>query len=95
MSHDALLLLLRWLFALAALVVIVVTVLRPLLRLLRQKPDVELMTPDYTTMLEGEELEIPNEAETGDFDRNAAIQQARSDPQAAALMVQRWLKQKK
>jgi flagellar biosynthesis/type III secretory pathway M-ring protein FliF/YscJ len=95
MSQAALLLLVRWLFALVAVVAIVAFVVRPLLRLLRQKPDVDLMTPDYGSMLDGEELEIPTEKEAGDFDRNAAIAAARADPQATALAVQRWLKQRK
>jgi flagellar biosynthesis/type III secretory pathway M-ring protein FliF/YscJ len=94
MSHDALLLLLRWLFALLAIAAVLVFVVRPLLHMLRRKPDMDFSVPDFSR-LEGEELEIPTEKEEGEFDRSAAIQQARADPQATALLVQRWLKQKK
>ncbi|HKI99752.1 MAG TPA: hypothetical protein VKB51_14855 [bacterium] len=92
MSHDALLLLLRWLFAILAVIAVAVFIVRPLLSMLRRKPDIDFSVPDYT--MEGEELEIPTEKEE-EFNRNTAIQQARADPQATAMMVQRWLKQKK
>jgi flagellar biosynthesis/type III secretory pathway M-ring protein FliF/YscJ len=94
MSHESLLLFLRWLFAGVAVVVVVLYVVRPLLHLLRRKPEVGLDVPDYGQMLDGEELEIPTEKD-GEFDRTTAIKQARADPQATALLVQQWLKQKK
>jgi flagellar biosynthesis/type III secretory pathway M-ring protein FliF/YscJ len=94
MSQDTMLWLLRLLFAGAAVVVLIAFVVRPVLRMVRQRPDMDLLTPDFSANLEGEELELPNEAE-GEFDRNAAITQARADPRATALRVQAWLKQKR
>ena len=94
MSQDTLLMLLRGLFAVAAVVAVGVYVVRPVVRMLRQKPDVDLLTPTWEDRLEGEELEIPTEAEGG-FDRNAAIRKAREDPHNVALLVKNWLKQRK
>lgn len=87
------LLLLRWVFAGVAVVLVIAYVVRPVLRMVREKPDVDLMTPDYTSM-QDDELEIPAE-EDQEFNRHAAIDQARKDPQATAMMVQKWLKQRK
>lgn len=95
MSQELLLTLLRWLFAVAALVAVGVYVVRPVVRMLRRKPDVDLLTPTWEDKLEGEELQIPTEGEDGGFDRMAAIRKAREDPHQAALMVQNWLKQRK
>jgi flagellar biosynthesis/type III secretory pathway M-ring protein FliF/YscJ len=94
MSQDALLLLLRWLFALVAIAVIVAVVLRPLVRVLRHRPEGGFDVPDYTRLVDEEELEIPSEDERG-FDRNAAITQARADPRATATLLQKWLKERR
>lgn len=85
---------LRWLFAIAAVAVLAVYIVRPLVRMLRRQPDAELVTPDFSHLLEGEELEIPSEGEAG-FDRDSAITQARADPRATAILVQRWLKERR
>ena len=94
-SPETLLVLLKGFFALLALVAVGLYIVRPVLRMLREKPDVHLLTPDFTRPLEDEELEIPTEAEAKGFDRNAAIQQARADPRATATLVQNWLRQRK
>jgi flagellar biosynthesis/type III secretory pathway M-ring protein FliF/YscJ len=95
MSQEAVVWMLRLLFALVALVVVAVTILRPLWRMLRTRPDVDLLTPDFTAGLEGEELEIPGEAEDGTPDRGAIIDKARADPRQTAVLVQRWLKERR
>ena len=95
MSQDSVLLLLRLLFATVSVVVVAVFVVRPILRVLRQKPDLDLLIPDYTQALEGEELEIPQEIEQGMPNRADVIAEARADPQKTAMLVQRWLKQRK
>ncbi len=94
MSQTAVLMLLRWFFASLAVLAIALYIVRPLLRMVRHKPDVSFSIPDYTQTLDEEELEIPSEEEAG-FDRNAAITQARADPRATAMLVQQWLKQKR
>lgn len=95
MSQDSVLLLLRLLFATVSEIVVAVFVVRPILRVLRQKPDFDLLIPDYTQALEGEELEIPQEIEQGTPNRADLIAEARADPQKTAMLVQRWLKQRK
>lgn len=95
MSQELLLTLLRWLFAGAALVAVAVYVVRPVVRMLREKPDADLLTPSWEDKLEGDELEIPTDPEDADFDRTAAIRKAREDPQQVALLVQNWLRQRK
>jgi len=94
MSQTAVLMLVRWLFAGLAVAALVLYIVRPLLRIVRRKPDVAFEIPDYTQIIEEEELELPNAEEAG-FDRNAAITRARADPRATALRVQQWLKQKR
>ncbi len=95
MSPEGVGIALRWGFALLAVGAIVVCIVVPLLRFLRQKPDAELMTPDYASLLDSEEeLELPADDEHG-FDRSAAISQAREDPRATAVLVQQWLRQRK
>lgn len=94
MSQETLLLLLRWVFALAAVVAVIAYIVRPVLRMVRQKPDMDLLTPDYSHMLEGDEVEIPTDEEAA-FDRHAIIDQARSDPRATANLLQKWLKERR
>lgn len=94
MKHESLLLLLRWLFAGLAVAAVIAYIVRPLLNMVRRKPDVDLNVPDFSHRLEEEELEIPTE-ETRDFDRQSALEQARTDPRGTALRVQKWLKEKR
>jgi len=94
MSQTAVLMLVRWLFAGLAVAALVLYIVRPLLRMVRHRPDVSFEIPDFTQRIEEEELELPNAEEAG-FDRNAAITQARADPRATALRVQQWLKEKR
>lgn len=94
MNPDTVLVLLKLLFAAAAVVAIVAVVVRPLWRMLREKPDVALQMPDITALEEEEsELQIPEEG--GVPDRQGLLAQARSDPQHTALLVQRWLRERR
>ena len=95
MSPDAVLWTLKLLFSGAAIFVVVAYHFRPLWKMLRAKPDIELLTPEFSASLEGEELQIPDGMEEKPKDRGQLVQEARSDPQAVALMVQRWLKERK
>jgi hypothetical protein len=87
--------LLRWAFALAAVLLLVKYVALPVWRLLRHKPEGSSQVPDYRNLVEGAELEIPTPDETKAYDRGSAVKAARADPQATAQLVRRWLKQKK
>lgn len=95
MDPDKVTLLIRLVFTAAAIVAVVVFVLRPLWRMLRAKPDMDLHVPDFTAQLEGEELEIPADAEAGLPERRELVERARSDPRSTALLVQRWLKERR
>ena len=95
MAQDWVLVLIRGVFSLAALVAIYSVVVQPLLRLLRKTPDMEMRMPDYGSMLEEEELEIPTDARAGKPDRAAMLNEIRKDPRQTALLVSRWLKERK
>ena len=95
MKPDSVLLVIKILFSVAALVAVFIYAVRPLIRMWREKPDMDLISPDYSQMLEGEELEIPTEQESGKPDRTKLIAQLREDPHTAALMVSQWLRERK
>lgn len=80
-------------FSLAALVLIVFVILRPIWRMLGTKPDILDSLSTLAQMPLEEELEIP----TGDAkpDRAELIDSARSDPGRTAMLVSRWLKERK
>lgn len=82
-------------FSLAALVLILVVVVRPIWRMLGTKPEIldSLSTLAQMPLEEEEELEIP----TGDGkpDRLGMINSAKSDPARTAMLVSRWLKERK
>ena len=95
MSQDAVVWTLRLLFAGLALGAVALFVVIPMVRLLRQKPDISLLTPDFASQLEEEELEIPTDCQPGMPDRQELVRQLKKDPRQAALMIQSWLKQRK
>ena len=78
-------------FALAAVVLILLVIVRPIWRMLGTKPDILDSLNQVAQMpIEEEELEIP----TGDAmpDRGTLIQDAKNDPSRTAMLVARWLK---
>ena len=95
MNPDSVITTLKVLFSVSAIILVWLFMLRPLIRMLREKPDVDMAVPDYENMLEGEELEIPTGEEARGLDRNAIIKQLREDPQSTALVVQQWLRDKR
>jgi flagellar biosynthesis/type III secretory pathway M-ring protein FliF/YscJ len=82
-------------FSLAAIILIVVYLVRPVMRSLRSRPDfLESATRfDLRTEMEEDELEIPSE--NAKPDRTTMIEQVRADPRKTAVMISQWLKQKK
>jgi len=97
MSPEGLLVILKFVFALVALVAIAVVVVRPILRMIREKPDISMMTPDYGSLLDEEEseLQIPEGMGQDKADRSEMIQQARADPHTTSVLIKQWLKEKK
>ncbi len=80
------------------IILLVFMVIRPMVMKLSAKPeDLDLLMGLPTTIgeLEGEELEIPTEKETGIPPRDKIIEIARQDPLKTAAMVRTWLKEKK
>jgi len=95
MSQDSIILMIKGLFVLMALGALYLVALRPLVRLLREKPDIELLTPTLPDRLvEEEELQIPEKLGTGP-NRQQMLEAAKADPRNTAMMVSRWLKEKK
>ncbi|MDT8446774.1 MAG: flagellar basal-body MS-ring/collar protein FliF [bacterium] len=87
-------------YVLVGLIVIVLVfmVIRPMVMKLSAKPeDLDLLMGLPTTIgeLEGEELEIPTEKETGIPPRDKIIEIAKQDPLKTASLVRTWLKEKK
>ncbi len=82
-------------FSVAALVLILFVIVRPIWRMLNTKPDVldTLTTLAQMPLEEENELEIP----TGDAkpDRAGMIDSAKSDPNRTARLVSQWLKERK
>jgi len=80
------------------IIVLVFMVIRPMVMKLSAKPeDLDLLMGLPTTIgeLEGEELEIPTEKETGIPPRDKIIEIAKQDPLKTASLVRTWLKEKK
>ena len=81
-------------FSLAAVILVLVVVVRPIVRMLRTKPDF-LETFQQMAQLpieEDEEIQIPVDGEKPD--RGTMLEEARADPNKTAMMVSRWLKDK-
>ncbi|OGG94767.1 MAG: flagellar M-ring protein FliF [Candidatus Lambdaproteobacteria bacterium RIFOXYD2_FULL_50_16] len=80
------------------IIVLIFMVIRPMVMKLSAKPeDLDLLMGLPTTIgeLEGEELEIPTEKETGIPPRDKIIEIAKQDPLKTASLVRTWLKEKK
>jgi len=82
-------------FSFAAVILIVVYMVLPIIRALRTRPDIldSLNQFEISSGMD-EELEIPTEQE-GPPPRESIIEEARSDPRRAARMVSQWLKDRK
>jgi len=94
MSQAALILLVKVLFAGLAVVAVAVFLVRPVLRMLRTRPDPALLSPTFELPEEEpEELEIP--ADQAKPDRHAILEHARGDARQTALLVSRWLRERK
>ncbi|MDX2469885.1 MAG: flagellar basal-body MS-ring/collar protein FliF [SAR324 cluster bacterium] len=90
--------LVRYILVGVIIILLVFMVIRPMVMKLSAKPeDLDLLMGLPTTIgeLEGEELEIPTEKETGIPPRDKIIEIARQDPLKTAAMVRTWLKEKK
>lgn len=80
------------------IVLLIFMVIRPMVQKLSAKPeDLDLLMGLPTTIgeLEGEELEIPTEKETGIPPRDKIIEIARQDPLKTATLIRNWLREKK
>ena len=90
--------LVRYILVGVIIILLVFMVIRPMVMKLSAKPeDLDLLMGLPTTIgeLEGEELEIPTEKETGIPPRDKIIEIAKQDPLKTAAMVRTWLKEKK
>ncbi|MCP4752008.1 MAG: flagellar M-ring protein FliF [Proteobacteria bacterium] len=90
--------LVRYVLVGAIIVLLVFMVIRPMVQKLSAKPeDLDLLMGLPTTIgeLEGEELEIPTEKETGIPPRDKIIEIARQDPLKTATLIRNWLREKK
>ncbi len=84
----------KFTFAAAAIILIVIYLVRPVIRSLRAKPDFLESMNRYELPVEDEaEIEIPTEGTWPD--RSTMLEQARADPRTAAALISQWLKQKK
>jgi len=80
------------------IVALVFLIIRPMVQKLAAKPaDLDLLMGLPTTIgeLEGEELEIPTEKETGIPPRDKIVEIAKQDPMKTASLVRAWLREKK
>lgn len=90
--------LIRFILVGVIIVLLIFMVIRPMVQKLSAKPeDLDLLMGLPTTIgeLEGEELEIPTEKETGIPPRDKIIEIARQDPLKTATLVRNWLREKK
>ena len=96
MGQEWVLSLIKGVFTLAALVAVYLVVVRPTLDLLRKKPDIDMRVPDYLANIEEEEeLEIPTDHRRGLPDRATMLNELRQNPRQTAMLVSRWLKERK
>lgn len=96
MSPDSVLLSIKLLFAGLIVLGVIFYMIRPMLRVVLKKLDVDLLRPDFVSRLEEqEELEIPSAELDPSQDKNAIIQQAKADPHATAALVRSWLKDRR
>ncbi len=93
-SQDWVIVAVKLVFTVVAVLLMIFFVVLPILRTLRSKPDFFEFTPTFDRFEEEEEeIEIP----TGDGkpDNRAIIDEARSKPRETAVLIQRWIREKK
>jgi flagellar biosynthesis/type III secretory pathway M-ring protein FliF/YscJ len=96
MARELAVWLIRLLFAGLALAAVVAFLLPPLVRMFRNKPQMELSIPDYTQLLEEKEaLSLDEDGQEKKPDRASLIAKARADPHRTAMLVRSWLKEKR
>jgi len=96
-TRDFIVDLVRYVVVGAIIILLVFMVIRPMVQKLSAKPeDLDLLMGLPTTIgeLEGEELEIPTEKETGIPPRDKIIEIARQDPLKTATLIRNWLREK-
>lgn len=96
-SKEWVILAVKLIFAFAGLGALVAFVIVPLWRMLKTGPDPDVLNPYAKLPLPEEEpeLNIPVGGEAKKPDRSKMVDLARSDPRAAASLVQQWLREKK
>ena len=78
-----------------AIVALIMLVIRPMVQRLASKPaDLDLLMglPATIGELEGEELEIPTERESGIPPREKILDLAKQDPLKTASLIRNWLR---
>ncbi len=96
MSPDSVVLSIKLVFVGLIVIGVALYLIRPTVRMLRRKPDGNLLSTDYTSLMEeDQELVIPSEEEEGLPDRANIIQQAKEDPTATAALVRNWLRERR
>jgi flagellar biosynthesis/type III secretory pathway M-ring protein FliF/YscJ len=85
----------KLIFAGVGIVALVAFVLVPLWRMLRTKPDLDRIIPDYTLLDEEEEEELQIPVGRQKPDRTQLLNMARSDPRKTAMILSRWLRDRK
>ncbi|MDH5752998.1 MAG: hypothetical protein OEZ59_11365 [Deltaproteobacteria bacterium] len=95
MSAEQVLGMIKGVFVVTTLVALYWFAVRPLLDMLRKKPDMDLLSPDFSQVLEEEELEIPRGGDPQKLGRSQMLEQAREDPRRTAMLVSQWLKDRR
>lgn len=96
MNPDSVVMTIKLLFVVLIVLGVILFMIRPTVRMLRKKPDADLLNTDYLSLSDEEqELEIPSEEEDGVPGRTDIIQKAKEDPMATAAFVRNWLKEKR
>lgn len=96
MNPDSVVLSIKLVFAGLIVLGVILYLIRPTVRMLRKKPEGDLLNTDYFSLMDEEqELEIPSEEEDGLPDRAHIIQQAKEDPIATTALVRNWLREKR
>lgn len=90
---DTAILGIKLVFSLAAVILVIVVMVRPVVKMLRTKPDIlDTFQMAQLSIEEDEEIQIPVDGEKPD--RMTMLDEARADPNKTAMMVSRWLKDK-
>lgn len=96
-SQDSVLTFIKLGFALLIVVAMGLFVVLPLIRHWRNRPDMELLVPTYDLEddPQDEELQIPTGVTGSMPDRAGLLDLVREDPQRTAMLVARWIRDKR